>query len=690
MARIALLAYANDMKEEPLHYVEQEIKEVNLYFGNIKNHLNPDILISATKEDLFRYFADHGPDIEILHFSGHGNSMALFFTKDGVFRKEGLAELMTFAPHLKLVFLNACASREIVEVLHTPEPAQPQKGVPIVIGTHRPVYDKVASEFSIYFYTALTKSWPIGKAFDFAKTFVLSGEHFALFPKGTNRYVGLKRAAVMDDDEDEADDNGIFPWGLYYKTGITDEWSVTQYLHDKYEDNIKYAPNDDLIRALAYNASRLYSTLAKEKDQLIAALYDKADLGRKELDIEMENINDRFNRRNLQLKEINDLYAAYIRDPQGLSDIADKLINTFPLPLGKLLQRMYSFSKENLRTEDDYAEFLELQLNFYEILVKLAAATILSDLLEVYGLKEKYNRKVVLNPIQKEIILSYFRQTKDTEQDFDYTSFIEVISQVLKENLKDETEIDAFVKEYLHFERINTYENNFFNSHMVIKGIKAKIPSLNTTAAYIHHCKLIEQGLINLLKELFFILQYKMVVIKNVEAIRKRNVLAKTYFHRYMLLEQRISDRMEVMELQSLPEYAESYSVILVKEIYRMFEYLSLSPFLIDRNVLCEYDGVDLYFYNYTEGNGIVYKSLTSNERLMHILPETQEIDLGAATISKTTLPFIEEMGSKTDREKNRITNRLLQLHAEFGYYRSKIAATPATVESTTPINSQP
>jgi hypothetical protein len=685
MARIALLAYANDMNDEPLRYVEQEIKEINTYFGNIKKHLSPDILISATKEDMFRYFADHGPDIEIMHFSGHGNSLALFFAKDGVFRKEGLAELLAFAPNLKLVFLNACASKEIIDVLHTPDPASPQKGIPIVIGTYRPVYDKVASEFSIYFYTALTKSWPIGKAFDFAKTFVLSGEHFALFPKGPNRYIGTKRAAVMDDGPEDDDDQQQFPWGIYYKTTLTDEWSVTQYLNEKYDDKEKYTPNDELVRALAANASRLYTSLAKERDLLISALNDKADLSIKEALIEVENINDKFNRRHLQLKEINDLYAAYIRDPQSLSDIADKLINTFPLPLGKLLQRMYSFSKENLLTEDDYAEFLDLQINFYEILVKLAAATILSDLLEIYALKEKYGKTLVLNPIQKEIILSYFWQTKVTEQDFDYTSFIEVISQVLKENLKDETEIAAFVKEYLHFESINTYENNFFNSHMVIKGIKAKLPTLNTTAAYIHHCRLIEQGLINLLKELFFILQYKMVVIKNVEAIRKRNVLAKTYFHRYMLLEQRISDRMEVMELQSLPEYAESYSVILVKEIYRMFEYLSLSPFLIDKNVLCEFDGVDLYFYNYTEENGIVYKSLTSNERLIHIVPETQVIELGGASITKTTLQFIEEMTSKTDREKNRITNRLLQLYAEFCYYRSKLAATPVTVVPSLP-----
>jgi hypothetical protein len=677
------------MKEEPLQYVEQEIKEINANFGNIKKHLSPEVLIRATKDDMFRFFADHGPDIEILHFSGHGNSLALLFEKDGSFRKEGLALLLGYASNLKLVFLNACASKEIVDVLHTPDPAHPAKGVPIVIGTHRPVYDKVAADFSIYFYTAITKSWQIGKAFDFAKTFVLSGEHFALFPKGNNRYIGTKRVAVTD-DEPEDDAGGGFPWGIYYKEAQADTWSITQYLDEQYDDGIKYSPNDELIRALASNASRLYSNLAKEKDLLITSLYDNHDLTAREVIAEVEHVNDKFNRRNNQLKEINDLYTAYIRDPQSLSDIADKLINTFPLPLGKLLQRMYSFSKENLLTQDDYNEFLELQINFYEILVKLAAATILSDLLEVYGLKEKRGKVITFNPIQKEIILSYFRQTRETEADFDYTSFIEVVSQVLKENLKDETEIAAFVQEYLHFESINTYENNFFNSHMLIKGIKAKLPTLHTAAAYVHHCRLIEQGLINLLKELFFILQYKMVVIKNVEAIRKRNLLNKTYFHKYLLLEQRISDRMEVLELQSLPEYAESYSVILVKEIYRMFEYLSLSPFLIDKNVLCEFDGVDLYFYNYTENNGIVFKSLTANERLIHVIPESTEIELGATTITKTTIRFVEEMSNKTDREKIRITNRLLQLHAEFRYYMSKIAEVPVTVPNSTPINSTP
>lgn len=688
MSRIALLAYANDMKEEPLQFVEQEIKAINTSFGSIKKHLNPEVLIRATRDDMFHFFTNNGPDIEILHFSGHGNSLALFFEKDGLFRKEGLAELLKLAPNLKLVFLNACASKEIVDVIHTPDPANPQKGVPIVIGTHRPVYDAIAKEFSVYFYTCLTSSSKIGRAFDIAKTFVLAGEHYALFPKGSSRYIGTKRAALMDDDPES--DKDQFPWGIYYKETQMDEWSITQYLNEKYDDKEKYAPNDELIRALAANASRLYAGLSKEKDQQIAALYEKADLGAKEARMEEEHIIDAFNRRYGQLKEINDLYTAYIKDPQSLNDVADKLINMFPLPLGKLLQRMYSFSKETLLTEEDYAEFLELQINFYDILVKLAASTILSDLLELFAIMEKNGTQIEINPIQKEIILSYFELTKEIVEDFDYTSFIEVVGQVLKKNLELEKGATPFVKEHLAVKNVNTYDNNFFNSHMLIKGIKEKLPALQTAAAYIHHCKLIEHGLIGLLKELFFILQYKMVVIKNVEAIRKRNLLAKTYFHKYLLLEQRISDRIDVLELQSLPEYAESYSVILVKEIYRMFEYLSLSPFLIDKNVLCEFDNVDLYFYSYTEGSGIVYKSLTSNERQVLIMPETSDIDIGGATITKTTIRFVEEMTEKTDRERLRITNRLLQLHAEFVYYQSKIAAIPATVSGLTFINAEP
>jgi hypothetical protein len=70
----------------------------------------------------------------------------------------GLAQVLATQPHLRLLFINGCASHEQVLELT-------QAGIPLIIATNRGIDDKVASEFAECFYQTLGQQRSIADAF---------------------------------------------------------------------------------------------------------------------------------------------------------------------------------------------------------------------------------------------------------------------------------------------------------------------------------------------------------------------------------------------------------------------------------------------------------------------------------------------------------------------------------------------
>ena len=151
-------------------------------------------------------------EMSIFHFSGHANSQLLLFMQaDGSPAKvEGSKVASLFekdlAPSLKLVFLNACATKAQVRFFH-------QAGVAAVIATPNKVLDKDAFNFSDIFYRGLLSGLTLRQAFNdaiFPVSHVLTGG-------------GIHRGFELDFDEISED-----KWGLFATDEKAENWRLLE------------------------------------------------------------------------------------------------------------------------------------------------------------------------------------------------------------------------------------------------------------------------------------------------------------------------------------------------------------------------------------------------------------------------------------------------------------------------------
>lgn len=105
--------------------------------------------------------------VAIVHYAGHANGQGIQLqSSNSILQGEtaymrGLAEVLKQQPHLRLLFINGCASREQVLELT-------QAGIPLVIATNRGIDDKAACGFAECFYRTLSQQGSIVDAFQVA------------------------------------------------------------------------------------------------------------------------------------------------------------------------------------------------------------------------------------------------------------------------------------------------------------------------------------------------------------------------------------------------------------------------------------------------------------------------------------------------------------------------------------------
>ncbi|HKI17758.1 MAG TPA: CHAT domain-containing protein, partial [Isosphaeraceae bacterium] len=169
----------------------------------------------ASLERIYSVFQKYRDRIALFHFGGHADGDRLLLQSAFEPRPayaDGLATLLGQQRGLKLVFLNGCSTRSQVKRLL-------DAGVPAVIATARPIDDRVATEFAVAFYQALTTGYrnenrqvtgccSLGTAFAEAQGMIKAA-------RGGNP---RDLVAAMPTHEDITDDDG-FPWVVQYRKG---------------------------------------------------------------------------------------------------------------------------------------------------------------------------------------------------------------------------------------------------------------------------------------------------------------------------------------------------------------------------------------------------------------------------------------------------------------------------------------
>jgi formylglycine-generating enzyme required for sulfatase activity len=176
----------------------------------------------ANLERIYSVFLKHRDRIALFHFGGHADGDRLLLESAFEPRPayaEGLATLLGHQRGLKLVFLNGCSTRPQVKRLLN-------AGVPAVIATARPLDDRVAADFAVAFYQALTTGYSgenrqITGGCSLARAFALAESLIKAARGGKPRDLFAKNPT----DEDVIDDYG-FPWEFRPGTEHAERWSL--------------------------------------------------------------------------------------------------------------------------------------------------------------------------------------------------------------------------------------------------------------------------------------------------------------------------------------------------------------------------------------------------------------------------------------------------------------------------------
>ena len=190
MKPLAILTFAND-RSQPDRILDQLEAErtalLDLFRAN--GRVEGWASGSSTQNLINTLNREHGRII-VFHFGGHGNGTELAFeARLGVvspLASQNLAQLLGQETkyHLKLVFLNACATRKQVETLWA-------QGIPAVIATTRAINDAQARDFAQQFYQALLQGRTMGEAFQQARIDL----------EGHQAEQRLYRSLIWDEDE---------------------------------------------------------------------------------------------------------------------------------------------------------------------------------------------------------------------------------------------------------------------------------------------------------------------------------------------------------------------------------------------------------------------------------------------------------------------------------------------------------
>lgn len=212
---VIFLTFANQV-QVPDRYLPMLIKEEEELLKNLNKLSQRNItkilnLGHVKTKQLYHQIVDwEGEDhnLVMLHYGGHAKHDLLeLVDKNGNSHPadaSGLAKLLGSQPNLQLVFLNGCATNAQVKALL-------QQGVRAVIATTTAVNDRMAADFAIQFYQAISRSIPIGKAFERASNFIETEYQFRkskIYPRS------------LEFEEEDLEDEQIY--GLYYREDSKD------------------------------------------------------------------------------------------------------------------------------------------------------------------------------------------------------------------------------------------------------------------------------------------------------------------------------------------------------------------------------------------------------------------------------------------------------------------------------------
>ena len=548
--QVIVLAFSND-RDDYLDCIVEERKNI---YNALRNHdMKGFIRVEKSEhtsiDDLFDTFNLYRDRIALFHYGGHAGGTHLQL-ESGAGKAQladagGLAQLMGREKELRLVFLNGCATKKQVVLLL-------DAGVKAVIATSVPINDNMATEFAEQFFKALVLKQSIGEAFKNAQA--------KMRTYGSAREIKIYKYRDVHWKDKEDHTVGEMPWGLYYDEnhpGVLD-WKL---------------PDTPPFPTFFPDGEAPYKDSAAVNTQLVEILTKK---------IAPYSILMR------QLIEL-----ARQSDEIGIGKFQSEIINSFPIPVGKQLRRLFAGSTCNNN------RLRQLVLT-YNSIVQLTCFIMLSQLWE----ECTKNRELVIGGDFLRELQSFYTLRENNFREFDYVKLARATAGIFKKN-----QIEYFVEELSVLEESFRAEDEFYRAYLFLEKLKASLLEKKINPEEVESlCIDGEKHLSAVLSKLSFFVKYRLATVKRIEVIKYRFKDPK--FKHRKIIQYNANDPNLAVNQDEHDSFTEHESVFLFKDVKDVSECLSLSPFVVDKHALepKKSEAVSLlFFYSYPEESGSKY-----------------------------------------------------------------------------------
>lgn len=420
-------------------------------------------------------------------------------------------------------------------------------GIKAVIATSTPIEDTKAKEFSTWFYQALSMRQTIGQAFDFAVSALKTKYKDINLLEDPVTFRTIEFKEVNEQEET----NGL-PWAMYVNEDHPQalEWKVPN----------TPKPQDSFVRASNFQSNDyLYSIL----DAML------------EFNPEIEKSLTNAHEEELDEREYLDL-----------------IIKNFPWTIGAQLQKLVAYSD---KMANPGKPRLEQIASTYLITSQLMLFFIISQIWEKCQTEE-----AMKNPD----ILSILNIDRASYVAFDYLAHMKSIRGFLKDEPLFIPEMEDFCN------MLEDHKSELYKSYLFLESIKDRLhdKSIDEYEA----AGLSEEAefhLAMLLSQIAFLVNYQMIAVRDIKIVNHRHK-AIEYQHKLGELNAYAESRLGLHRTpKKMNNYTHCNSILLVKDPNGMEEFLSLSPFIIDKNTFLDSNqlALNIYIFAYRDNHSGEY-----------------------------------------------------------------------------------
>lgn len=552
-----LLTFSNNMDDYLPNIVAEQkaIKQELLDFED-KHYLQVRDLQHATTEEIFYHINRYHNRVAIWHYGGHADGRSIQLESEiGVVQSasvKGIAGLLGTQEGLKLVFLNGCATGGQVNALL-------KSGVKAVIATSVAINDKTAVDFATQFYQALARGSNIREAFVKAKAFVETTQ------KTTIQSIEATRGF---DFEDEKWQNTI-PWGLYWRPEAEAvlDWKL---------------PTQSFFE-INFSSDKLHQT----KSEINSILVDNTVKAIQNGEVVLQLVE--------KIKELRKQGDKKIKPTDA--EKKDAIVRSYLAPISVQIRALFT---EIYSQQNNENRLRQLLITYRETL-KLVAFTLLSDVWDRAHQQHLAEAKALdLSDFQRLQIEAFFSLNEHTQSTFDFFQLINALLEIRNKN-----KIEFYIK------GLNAYPNGWTENTVLatanehFKTIKSVLEDAVPSRLIEPYCVASEQELTNVLCELYFLVEYKMAVIKNIEVQQIKNLPPPSFKHTMVELDNNYNDVGEKDRSRELEKPTDMESVLIYQK--NISDNLNLSPFVLDENALVREYNSKVYFFSHLSEKGLHY-----------------------------------------------------------------------------------